>query len=405
MFRRAEGGVLRWARRTLLVLAAAAALSAPALADVGIVEKRTFTMPAYTTEGGQTIRDVRIGWEAYGRLNEARDNAILITHFFSGTSNAAGRYSADQRVPGYWDAIIGPGKAIDTDRFYVISSDTLVNLNAKDPNVVTTGPASIDPATGRPYGMSFPLVTIRDFVNVQKALVESLGITRLHAVVGASMGALQAFEWAASYPEMVGRVVPVIGGAEADAFLIGWLNIWAAPIRLDPAWNGGDYHGREEPTRGLTEALKIVTLQARAWQWADAAAGRRWAAEGRDPRASMDNLYAIEAMLDAGAAGRAAVSDANHFLYLVKANQTFAAGNGMTAEQGLRRITAPVLMISSAGDLVFMPDRHGRALEGTLRSFGVEARNVETITGTLGHLDGVANMAPAADTLKAFLGR
>ena len=124
------------------------------------------------------IPQVRVGWESYGTLNEAKDNAILVTHFFSANSHAAGRYHADDPDPGYWDAIIGPGKPLDTDRYFVLSSDTLVNLNAKDPNMVTTGPASIDPGTGRPYGMSFPVVTIRDFVNVQKALLDSLGIRR-----------------------------------------------------------------------------------------------------------------------------------------------------------------------------------------------------------------------------------
>jgi homoserine O-acetyltransferase/O-succinyltransferase len=285
-----------------------------------IVEKRTFELPSYTTTGGATIRRVRVGWESYGTLNEAKDNAILVTHFFSANSHAAGRYHADDPEPGYWDAIIGPGKPLDTDRYFVLSSDTLVNLNAKDPNTVTTGPASIDPGTGRPYGMSFPVVTIRDFVNVQKALLDSLGIRALHAVVGASMGSLQALEWASAYPDWVRRVVVAIGGAEENAFLIGWLNLWAAPIRLDPDWNGGDYHGRAEPVRGLTEALKLVTLQASQWAWTDRTFGRAWAEEGKDPGAAMGHRFAVEAWLDRTAAARARLCDANHFLYLVKAN-------------------------------------------------------------------------------------
>src|SRR3954471_10306792 len=147
-----------------------------------LVEKKIFELPSCTTLHGATIQNVRIGWESYGTLNAAKDNVILVTHFFSGTSHAAGRYAPDDPLPGYWDAIIGPGKAIDTDRFFVISSDTLVNMNVKDPTVVTTGPASVDPDTGRPYGMRFPIVTVRDFVNVQKALLESLGIASLYAV-------------------------------------------------------------------------------------------------------------------------------------------------------------------------------------------------------------------------------
>ena len=133
-----------------------------------LVEKKVFELPRYTTRGGALLRNVRIGWESYGRLNRDRSNAILVTHYFSATSHAAGRYAADDALPGYWDAIIGPGKAIDTDKFFVLSSDTLVNLNARDPNVVTTGPASIDPETGRRYGMSFPVVSIDDFVRCRR---------------------------------------------------------------------------------------------------------------------------------------------------------------------------------------------------------------------------------------------
>jgi homoserine O-acetyltransferase/O-succinyltransferase len=152
----------------IAVALAASGWIAEADAYDGIVEKQVFQEPEYTTTGGETIKGVKVGWEGYGDLNEAKDNVILITHFFSGTSHAAGRYAEDDAGPGYWDYLIGAGKPIDTDRFYVISSDTLVNLNVGLPSVVTTGPASIDPDTGRPYGMDFPVVTIRDFVNVQR---------------------------------------------------------------------------------------------------------------------------------------------------------------------------------------------------------------------------------------------
>src|SRR3712207_6768755 len=165
-----------------------------------LVEKKVFRLPRYTTHSGATIEDVRVGWESYGTLSRDRSNAILVTHYFSATSHAAGRYSPEDELPGYWDAIIGPGKPIDTDRYFVLSTDTLVNLNALDPKVITTGPASRDPATGKRYGMAFPVVSIHDFVSVQKALVESLGISRLRAVIGPSMGALQAYQWADSYP-------------------------------------------------------------------------------------------------------------------------------------------------------------------------------------------------------------
>ncbi|PWC39225.1 homoserine O-acetyltransferase [Azospirillum sp. TSO35-2] len=402
-------GVVRgskWSGRLGGLAMAACLLGAlPALALDGIVEKKVFEMPSYTTTGGGTIKNLRVGWESYGKLNDAKDNVILVTHFFSGNSHAAGKYKAEDATPGYWDSIIGPGKPLDTDKYFIISSDTLVNLSPKDPNVVTTGPASVNPDTGKPYGMSFPIVTIQDFVNVQKALLDSLGVKTLQAVMGGSMGSLQAFEWGADYPDMVKRVIAVIGGPEADPFLIGWLNLWGAPIKLDPNWNNGDYYGKAEPKAGLTEALKLVTLHARHWKWADAAFGRKWAEEGKDPRAAMGNQYAIEAWLDKAAAGRAAVSDANHFLYLIKANQTFVTGNGPSLDDGLAKIKAPVLLIPSADDLVFPPDRNMRPLKDRLEKQGNKVDYTESITSTLGHLDGIANIAKAGDTITQFLAK
>src|SRR5215471_14512748 len=169
-----------------LVCAALAAFATTVGAYDGIVEKKTFTLPSYTTVGGKTIKNVRVGYETYGALNAAGDNAIFIPHFYSGTSHAAGKYAASDAAPGYWDAIIGSGKPIDTDRYFVVSADALVNINTKDPRVVTTGPATIDPDTGKPYGMKFPVVSFRDSVRVHKALVDSLGVKKLYAVAGAS---------------------------------------------------------------------------------------------------------------------------------------------------------------------------------------------------------------------------
>ena len=346
---------------------------------------------------------MRVGWESYGTLNEARDNAILVTHFFSANSHAAGKYRPDEAEPGYWNAIIGPGKPLDTNRYCIISSDTLVNLNAKDPNTITTGPATIDPDTGKPYGMSFPIVTIRDFVNVQKALLDHLGITSLQAVVGASMGALQALEWASAYPDRVQRVIAVIGGAEENAFLIGWLQLWAAPIRLDPHWNQGDYYGRAEPTRGLIEALKIVTLQASQWPWVDRMFGRAWAEEGKDPAAAMENRFAVEAWLERTAAARAAQCDANHFLYLVKANQLYLTGHGSSVEAGLQAIKAP-LPADRLGRGPGLPAAAPHAgAEGSARGMGKNVTYTEVITTDLGHLDGIAYIAKAGAEIARFL--
>ena len=380
---------------TVMAIVIAFGLASPAEADDLIVEKRTFVLPHYTTVGGATIDDVKIGWEAAGTLNADKSNAILITHYFSGTSHAFGKYAASDAAPGYWDAIIGPGKAIDTDKLYVISSDTLVNLNANAPNVVTTGPASINPHSGKPYGMSFPVVAIKDFVNVQKALIDSLGIKKLKAVMGASMGGLQAYEWAASYPDSLERIIAVIASAAADPYLIGWLDLWGQPIRLDPKWNGGDYYGREPPLDGLKAALKMVTLHAYHWQWAAQTFGRARAEESRDPAQAMDNKFKIQAFLEAAATARSATADANHFLYLVKANQLASADPS--------KIKVPALVLYAPNDLIFFAP----LIEDTISRITAAGTRVESgkLNGPNGHLDGVLAIGQAADKIAAFLAK
>ena len=381
-------------RRAFLFLLAALWF-APAHAQQNdlIVEKKVFELPSYTTEGGTTIKNVRVGWEAYGQPNADKSNVILVTHFYSGTSHAAGKYTPGDKAPGYWDSIIGPGKAIDTNKYYVISSDTLVNLNANTPNVVTTGPASINPGTGKPYGMSFPVVSMRDFVNVQKALLESLGIRKLKAVVGPSMGALQAYEWAVAYPDMVERIVPVIGAAGGNAMLVAWLDVWGQPIRLDPKWNGGDYYGKESPNQGLAAALKVVGLHANGWEWAEKTFGSAPAAEGQDPGASLENQFKIVTALDQSGAGRASGADANHFLYLVRANQLAAADPA--------KIKTPALIIYSPTDLVFPPDWVERTA-AAIKSNGTTVETVQ-ITGPNGHLNGVLHIGQAGPRIARFL--
>jgi homoserine O-acetyltransferase/O-succinyltransferase len=365
-----------------------------------IVEKKVFELPEFRTSGGQLIKNVRIGWESYGALNVARSNAILIAHYFSGSSHAAARYKKEDVYPGYWDALIGPGKAIDTDRYFVFSSDTLVNLNARDPHVVTTGPASINPETGRSYGLDFPLVTIRDFIAVQKALVDHLGIGKLHAVMGPSMGGLQTLAWAVAYPDVMDRIVPVICAGEVDAWLVAWLDLWAAPIIADPAWKNGTYAIDEQPLNGLKLALELVTLQANHWQWADTQFGRSFADPGADPGLALRNHFKVEAAVSGIAAERVKISDANHLLYLVKANQTFAAGpTGTLAD--LEKIKAKTLLLYAPEDQVFRAERC-RATAAAIARGGAPIETGE-ILGPFGHGNGIFAIAPLGEKIREFL--
>ncbi|UFN49557.1 homoserine O-acetyltransferase [Roseomonas sp. OT10] len=374
--------------------------SGPAPAAPLVVEKRTFEAGEYRSRGGGVIANMRVGYETAGALNAAGDNAVLISHFFSGNGHAFGQYEAGG-APGWWDAVVGPGKPIDTNRFFVVANDTPVNLNARDPRTVTTGPASVNPATGRPWALEFPVLSMRDFVEVQKRLLDSLGVKRLALVAGPSMGALQSIEWAAAYPEMVERVMPAVATGSFDAFLQAWMEVWEAPIRLDPNWRNGDYYaqGREPPLRGLAEALKIVTLQAR--DRGSLAQFDRAVPAGQDPAKRIGDSFAVEKFLDEAAMARAKTSDANAFLYLTRANQLFLNEYPGT-EAALSRSQARWLVLPSVGDRVF-PLEYNVELTETLKKLGRPVRMVE-LRGTLGHLEGVANVMQAEAAIRDFLG-
>ncbi|WP_027994092.1 E22 family MetX-like putative esterase [Sinorhizobium meliloti] len=386
----------------LKILFTVAIIAGPALAYEPLVKKREFTLKNFVTRGGKTVPEMRLGYETYGTLNKARDNAILIPHFFSGNSHAAGKYKEDDVSAGYWDAIIGSGKPIDTDKYFVVSVDTPVNLGAKDPNVITTGPATVNPKTGKPWGMDFPIMTIGDFVDTQKGLMAQLGIEKWHAVMGASMGGLQSYEWAARYPDKLERVIPVISSGWADANLIAWLDVWASPIKLDPNWNDGNYYTGQAPKAGLAQALKTITLHANSAEWTNGTFERDWAREGADPGQSWANDYRVVAKLNEASAARVAQSDANHLLYLVRANQLFVAGHPKDSlYQGLLNIDVPVMLIHTDEDLIF-PGNAVRETGTIIKSDGTPVEFVE-LEGRRGHMDGVLGIAQAGERIRAFL--
>jgi homoserine O-acetyltransferase len=386
---------LRRAAATFAVLAFAHAASA----YDGPVEKKTFTLASYTTVGGKTIPNVRVGYESYGKLNAAGDNVIFVPHFFSGSSHAAGKYQPADAAPGYWDPIIGSGRPLDTDKFFVISADALVNLNTKDPNVVTTGPSTIDPGTNKPYGMGFPVVSYRDTVRVHKALLDSLGVKKLHAVAGASGGSIQAMEWGALYPDFVPRIVHVIGpGFDITPFVIEMIDVWMTPIKLDPKWNGGDYYGRDEPLDGVANALKIITITTRAHGWAERTFGFKPADAAKAPAAAMGNQYAIEDALMKAGLGRARTADANSMLYTSKANQLFAL-----SDDEVKGMKAAILFVPAKSDMIFPPELSERAA-ARYRALGKVAE-VAVIDGDGGHLDGVFAVGKQGEAIRAFLAK
>jgi homoserine O-acetyltransferase len=348
-------------------------------------------------QGGKTLKDVRVGYETYGKLNAAGDNAIFVPHFFTSTSHAAGKYAPTDAAPGYWDPIIGAGRPIDTDKYFVISADALTNLNTKDSNVATTGPSTVNPETGKPYGMAFPVVSFRDTVRVHKALVDSLGVKRLHAVAGASGGSIQAMEWAAAYPDFVQRVVHVIGpGFDISPYVIEMLDVWMTPIRLDQ-------NGTTATTTAATSRKMASRMHSRSSRSTRARMGDKTLVTSRPTRQRIllprwGNLFAIEDTLMKAGIGRAKTADANSMLYTAKANQIYRL-----SDDEVKGMKAKILFVPAASDAIFPPELSRRAAERYRAQGGVS--EVVVIEGDGGHLEGVFNVAKQGDAIRAFLAK
>lgn len=323
------------------------------------MQKKSFTSESFRFERAGVSIPVTIGYETCGSLSPAKDNAVLICHFFTGTSHAAGKYADSDAAAGWWDYLIGPGKAIDTNRYFVICSDSISNINAHNPNVITTGPASINSATGKEYGTSFPIFTLKDVVRLQRELLRSLGIENLKMVGGPSMGGLQAFMWARHFPGMVEKVISVCATPILGPFGIMVPNqLGIDAIRLDPEWRNGDYYGHRPPVQGLLLAFKILLTSTRTHRWAMENFGRRYADPSfndcPDPFTSYAGRFLVEKEVEATVDSRMQYFDANSYMYIAKANTLFdLCEGGETLESALSAIKAEVLLIMDDSDLVF----------------------------------------------------
>ncbi len=313
-----------------------------------------FAAPPLALEAGGTLSPVEVAYETWGELNHDRSNAVLVLHALTGDSHAAGPAGSGHRYPGWWDAMIGPGKGIDTDRWFVVCPNVLGGCQG------TTGPASPAPprrseeAAGRPYGSRFPRVTIRDQVAVEAALADALGIGRFAAVVGGSMGGMRALEWAVGYPDRVETVVVVASGAAATAEQIALCSLQNEAIRADPRFRGGDYYDApdgEGPHEGMGLARRIGHLSYRSEPELQARFGRG-AQEREDPLAG--GRYAVESYLDHHGDKLARRFDANTYIVLSEAMNHHDVGRGRGGlASALSRITARVALAGVDSDRLY----------------------------------------------------
>ncbi len=321
--------------------------------SVGLVEKKFFEFARppelMPLESGVRFGPITIAYETLGQLNEARSNAILILHALSGDSHVAGYYSKDDKKPGWWDIMVGPGKAIDTDRYFVICSNVLGGCMG------STGPSSINPRSGRPYGLDFPVVTIGDMVRAQKALIDHLGIEQLLAVIGGSLGGMQVLEWALSFPHMMKVAIPLATTARHSALAIAFNEVARQAIMADPNWRQGDYYGGPRPDVGLAVARMIGHITYLSDEAMRLKFGRRL----QDKKVFSFNFdvdFQVESYLRYQGKKFVERFDANSFLYITKAADYFDIaeqhGSGSLVK-AFSKARARFLVISFSSDWLY----------------------------------------------------
>jgi homoserine O-acetyltransferase len=326
----------------------------------------------FALEGGDVLRNISLAYETWGSLDADAGNAILVCHALTGDAHAAGPSGPGQPTPGWWDDLIGSGLAIDTDRYYVVCVNVLGGCQG------STGPSSTDGRTGRPYAAAFPVVTIRDIVRTQAAVADHLGIARWLAVVGGSMGGMQALEWGVTFPDRVGAVVAMATTSAASAQQIAWSSVGRNAIALDPKWNQGDYYDAE-PGQGPHRGLALARSAAQITYRTDISFDTRFSRGLVDPIDDQFTLwqrFEVEGYLDYHGAKLVRRFDANSYLIINRAMDLYDLGRGRGGiESALRRIEAPVLVMSISSDVLY-PPRHQEELRDQLAAQGTRCQYV-----------------------------
>jgi homoserine O-acetyltransferase len=386
--------------------------------SVGTVETQFLDLPQpVRLDCGRGLHPVRIAYETYGRLAPARDNVILVCHALSGDAHAAGYsrsapaagtrdgFGADERDAagsaslGWWDGMIGPGKAFDTERFFVVSTNLLGGCRG------TTGPSSTNPATGRAYGSDFPVITVADMVRAQRAFLRELGIERLAVVAGGSLGGMQALEWAVLYPDAVDAIVPIASTHALRPQGVAWNAIARSSITADPDWQNGHYHGTgRAPTRGMGVARMVghVTYLSAV------ALGRKF---GRRLQFSDDVRYvlaepefAVESYLRHQADSFVKRFDANTYLYTSRALTYFDLARqygGGSLVEALRAVRARTLLIAFSSDWLYPPG-DSEEIAAALRVAGKSVQ-LEIIDAPYGHDCFLLEEAKQTPMIREFL--
>ena len=368
----------------------AGASQAPAL--------RSHNIGSFQPELGGSLRDVTLAYETWGELNDAADNVVLLVHALTGDSHAAGGPSEGYRRGGWWDPMVGPGLPLDTEKYFVVCSNVIGGCSG------STGPASVEPGTRRPYGMRFPIVTIRDMVRAQRRLLDALGVRRLALVAGGSIGGQQALEWAVEYPDFVEKAIPVAATGALGPQGVGMSEIGRRAIMADPDWQDGEYYGTgRRPDRGLAIARMagMMTYQSAAGQWERF--GRRPA--GRPALyPEFGGRFEIESYLHYQGGELTGRFDANSYLYLSRAMDLYdVASDYESEEEAYSRIQAEVLFVGITSDWLF-PAAEVRGAREKAKMAGARAHYAEIDTLS-GHDAFLKDWKELKEAIKPFLNK
>jgi len=370
--------------------------------SVGLVKPQFLTFAEdepMQLESGATLGPVTIAYETYGRLNAERSNAILIVHALSGSAHAAGYHDPDDRKPGWWDECIGPGKAFDTDRYFVICSNVLGGCYG------STGPSSINPATGKPYGLGFPVVTIGDMVHAQIKLIDHLGIDQLLCIAGGSMGGMQVLEWAAHHPQRVKATIPLATTAQHSPMLIAFSEVGRQAIYADPNWNNGDYYGQSvKPDAGLAVARMVGHITYLSEESMQQKFGRKLRNLERYGY-EFETEFEVESYLKYNGNSFTRRFDANSYLYITKAMDYFdlTQPTGSLAAAFANSTAVKFLAVSFTSDWLY-PSYHSKRLVSALTAAGADVTYLD-IKSSWGHDAFLLEVDTMTKLIDSFLSR
>lgn len=354
----------------------------------------TFGYPSdeLSLDSGEKLGPVTLTYETYGELNAERSNAVLVLHALSGDAHAAGFHKGDA-TPGWWDNLVGSNKGLDTDKYFVICSNIIGGCKG------STGPSSINPKTGKPYGTDFPIISIGDMVNAQRHLINHLGIDKLLAVIGGSMGGMQVMQWMASYPEMIQAAVPIATTMKHTPQQIAFNEVGRQAIMADPNWRKGSYYGNEVPARGLAVARMIGHITYMSDTSMAKKFGRRIRANKKAFKFSAD--FEVEGYLRYRGDTFVKRFDANSYLYITEAIDHFNLLNGNRLGEVFRGLKAKVLVLAFKSDWLY-PPYQSQEIVRACKLAGVDASYCE-LNSTYGHDAFLLEIEQETKLIKHFL--